>query len=136
MAQAANQPADDEDDDETAGSDSGADATGEGSEGDSDTDSSDAEDNVICTIMCIPGQPGQYKLVKGDEDDDSAGAGGEGSEDEEGTTYKSEGLLLKAILETIRDYESEKAGGGSAQDNMMAGYGEEPDEPTQQKYND
>jgi|SRR5579872_1720111 len=134
MAKANTTPADDEDDDETAGSDSGADATGEGSEGDSATDSSDAEDNVICTIMCVPDQPGQYKLVKGDEDDSGGEAGG--GEDEEGTTYKSEGLLLKAVLETLRDYEAEKSGQGSAQDNLMSGYGESEAEPQMQKYND
>lgn len=131
MAKADNTPADDDDDtDPSAGAgDSDTDAGG----GDDDNDSGD-ESEVICTVVCIPDKPGQYRLIKGDEDD--SGGAGEGDEDEQGTVYKGEGPLLKGILEAVRDYESEKAGGGSAQDNMMAGYGDEPPESQMQKYND
>ena len=131
MAKADNTTADDEDDtgatsDEGAGDESGQDQD-QTSESDSDND-----DNVICTVMCIPDQPGQYRLVKGDEDEGSE-EGGAGDEDQ-GTVYKTEGALLKGVLETVRDYEAEKSGEGSAQDNMMAGYGETPEPPLQQKY--
>lgn len=118
-------PADDEDEDAGA---AGDESDGDESGGDEDND----EENVICTVMCIPDQPGQYRLIKGDEDEE----GGAGEDDEQGTVYKNEGALLKAVLETVRDYEAEKSGDGSAQDNMMAGYGEEPEEPMQQKYNE
>lgn len=121
-------PADDEADEANTPA---ADETGQ-DEGD------ESQPEVIATILCYP--DGSYGLVKGDEDEDEGESGGEGSEDEEPEKFPGgpagEGRLLKAVLQTVRDYESEKSGEGTAEDNMQAGYGETPPEPIQQKYNE
>ena len=135
MAKADNTTADDEDDTGATSDEGAGDESGQDQDQTSDSDSdSDNDDNVICTVMCIPDQPGQYRLIKGDEDE--SGEEGGGSDEDQGTVYKTEGALLKGVLETVRDYEAEKSGEGSAQDNMMAGYGETPEAPMQQKYNE
>lgn len=132
----------DEDEDETG-------APGDQAENDEDKRGEDeGQPEKILSVWCNP--DGSYTLTKGDEDEDEEGegaeAGGEAEEagaepDEENGEqhfpggHAGEGQLLKAVLQTVRDYEAEKSGEGTAEDNFAKGYGEPAAEPELQKYN-
>lgn len=131
----------DEDDDDQTGT---ADDQTENDEGKGGEDEGQPE--RILSVWCNP--DGSYTLTKGDEDEDEEGEDTMGGDEGEGGAepgeeggeqhfpggHAGEGQLLKAVLQTVRDYEAEKSGTGTAEENFKNGYGEEPEEPQLQKY--
>jgi len=106
MADMQDQNADDQTQDDTGASDDGGDDVSQGT--------------VLLTVL--KNSDGTYQLIEGDEDDTSAGEGGEGSDDaaSQGTTYDSAAKLLKGILDCLR--KDEEGDSGSPQANFEAGY--------------
>lgn len=102
----------------------GADDQGEGDDAD--------EPVVICTVMGH--KDGSFSLIKGDEDDAEEGgegaegaapmpgaAGGESGAEDQGQSFTSLGDLLKGVMESVKEFQSE-SGGSSDQQNFEAGF--------------
>lgn len=88
-----------------------------------------AEPTVLCTVLM--NADGTFQLIKGDEpeggegEQPAAGAGEDGAGEAaepaaKGEAYDSPGSLLKAILDILKDAQSN--GEGSADENFAAGY--------------
>jgi hypothetical protein len=98
-------------------------------------DQGDDEPVVICTVMGH--KDGSFTLIQGDEDDSEEGgegdeaaagaapapgaAGGEEGAQDQGQSFTDVGSLLKGVMESVKEFQSE-SGGSSDQQNFEAGF--------------